>query len=97
MLTSYQALYNLAAYTRYKQCFHREACSVPGSVISMKNHVGQQISAINTCSYNYLGLSIKNFDEVSIKESFKQYGLGTFINRSVQDLTILRKLEKQMA
>ena len=62
VLSSYAALYNLTAYCRYKRCFHREACSIPGSVVKLRNEKDELVTAINTCSYNYLGLSTTNFD-----------------------------------
>lgn len=89
-------MYNIAAYSRFKVCFHREIASCPADVVRVRGLDGAETNVVNTCSYNYLGYASPAFGREALFECVKKYGLGCFLQRSAADLEIIQTLESKM-
>lgn len=76
VINSYQTVYNIAAYSRFKICFHREIMSCPTDVVTVRAPDGNETNVINTCSYNYLGYASPTFGFDALAACVEKYGIG---------------------
>jgi len=96
LLQDIQALYFTGVYTKFKDCFHREATSCPSALITVRDDDGTEKRCINLASYNYLGFSVSDYHS-TLMEAIDRYGSCNPFPRSqcVPALTV--ELEEKLA
>ncbi|XP_034936564.1 serine palmitoyltransferase 2 [Chelonus insularis] len=107
---SFETFYLRYVYRRVRDCWNRPICSVPGSMVTLKDRItrdygwtfeftGTETPCINLGSYNYLGFaeSKGNCAEQSI-ETLKKYGCANCSTRlELGTMPIHHELERLTA
>lgn len=96
LLQDIQALYFTGVYTKFKDCFHREATSCPSALITVRDDNGSERRCINLASYNYLGFSVTDYHD-TLMDAIDRYGTCNPFPRHQCVPALTAELERKLA